>query len=76
MEKTFPFTSGLLSPSTTFIKQTPIINVTVHQITYVIHWVNPKEAGLFANWYGQGRVDSATLCDFCLNGPIDLKFGM
>ena len=30
--------------------------------------VNPKQAGLFADWYG--------LCNFWLNGPIDLKFGM
>ena len=25
---------------------------------------------------GGGVADSAQLCNFCLNGPIDLKFGM
>ena len=37
--------------------------------------VNPKQAGLFADWYG-GGADFAPLCNFCLNGPIDLKFGI
>ena len=36
---------------------------------------NPKQAGLFADWYGRGRGDSAPLCNFCLNGPIYLKSG-
>ena len=36
----------------------------------------PKQARLFADWYGQGRADSAPPRNFCLNGPIDLKFGM
>ena len=36
---------------------------------------NPKQAGIFADWSGWG-VDSAPLCYFCLDGPIDLKFGM
>ena len=39
--------------------------------------LNSKQAGLFAVWYGPGRADSASpLSNFCLNGPIDLKFGM
>ena len=40
---------------------------------------NPKQAGLFADWYdrgGGGGADSVPLCNFCLNSPIDLKFGM
>ena len=40
--------------------------------------INPKQAGLFADWYGWGGggADSAPLCNASLNGPIDLKFGM
>ena len=39
--------------------------------------LNPKQAGLFADWYGRGRADSAPpIFNFCLNFPIDLKFGM
>ena len=34
---------------------------------------NPKQAGLFADWYGQGVLPF--LCNFCLNDPIDLKLG-
>ena len=37
---------------------------------------NPKQDRLFANLYGQRGAESAPLCDFCLNSPIDLKFGM
>ena len=37
---------------------------------------NPKQAGLFADWYGGGRADSAPLFNLCLNGPIDLEIGM
>ena len=35
---------------------------------------NPKQVGLFADWYGRGRADSGRFCNFSLNGPIDLKF--
>ena len=41
--------------------------------------INPKQAGLFADLYGRkggGQIHSAPFCKFCLNGPIDLKFGM
>ena len=35
--------------------------------------LNPKQAGLFANWYGRrGGAESAPLYNFCLGGPIDL----
>ena len=37
----------------------------------IIMDLNPKQAGLFADWYGRGLP-----LYFCLNGPIDLKFGM
>ena len=37
---------------------------------------NPEQAGLFADWFGRGRADSAPFCNFCFYGPIDLKFGM
>ena len=37
---------------------------------------NPKQARLFANLYGQRGAESAPLCNFCLDSPIDLKFGM
>ena len=36
--------------------------------------LNPKQTGLFADWYGQGRADSAPLHNFCLDSSIDLKF--
>ena len=40
--------------------------------------VNPKQTGLFANWYGRGGGQNLPLplCNFCLDGPFDLKFGM
>ena len=40
--------------------------------------LNPKQAGLFVDWLGRrgGGTDFAPLCNFCLNGPINLKFGM
>ena len=39
--------------------------------------INPKQAGLYADWYGLGGgAESAPLCNFYLDGPIDLKFGM
>ena len=42
-------------------------------------YFNPKQAGLFADWYGRGGggwQNLTQLCNSCLNGPIDLKFGM
>ena len=49
--------------------------LTIH--TMPLH-VNTKQAGIFADWYGRGGggADCAPLCNSCLNGPIDLKFGM
>ena len=38
---------------------------------------NPKQTRVFADWYGWGGGGgSARLCNFCLNGPIDVKFCM
>ena len=47
-------------------------------LTYVAHYLNNKksglnlkQAGLFADWYGRGRADSAPPpCNFCLYGPL------
>ena len=39
---------------------------------------NTKQAGLFTDRYvkGGGGGGDSFLCNFCLNGPIDLKHGM
>ena len=45
-------------------------------------WFNTKQARLFADWYGWGGGGGGggeirlLLCTFCLDGSIDLKFGM
>ena len=33
-------------------------------VTLRFNIFNPKQAGLFADWYGQGRADSAPVCNF------------
>ena len=39
--------------------------------------LNPKQARLLQiGMAGRGQILPAPLCNFCLNGPIDLKFGM
>ena len=39
--------------------------------------INPKQVGLLQiGMAGGGQILSPPLCNFCLNGPIDLKFGV
>ena len=45
--------------------------------TQLLNTLSPKQAGLFADWYGRGGGGrDLPPSNFCLNRPIDLKFDM